>query len=100
MGWFSRAGGTGFTASTVSSDGVGDGDGDGHSRQLDESAVIIVQRPGEVVFLPAGWFHVVLNVETSTAISNSLTLRRDIEHARSLFLEAEREFALWGQPDN
>ncbi|CAM9575399.1 unnamed protein product [Scytosiphon promiscuus] len=82
--WFCRAG-----AST--------GDGEG-GRQLHDSARIIVQRPGEVVFLPVGWFHVVLNVETSTALSMSLTLRRDLQAVLPLFREEEREFALWGQP--
>ncbi|CAM9928122.1 unnamed protein product [Hapterophycus canaliculatus] len=69
-------------------------------RQLDDSARIIVQRPGEVVFLPVGWFHVVLNVETSTALSMSLTLRRDLQSVLPLFREEEREFALWGQPED
>lgn len=78
---------------------AGSGDGQG-GRQLDESATIIVQRPGEVVFLPIGWFHVVLNVETSTALSMSLTLRRDLPSVLPLFEEAEREFARWGQPDD
>lgn len=45
---------------------------------LPDNAKIIVQHPGEVVYVPAGWFHVVLNVTTSTAISSSLTLRRDL----------------------
>lgn len=78
---------------------AGSGDGQG-GRQLDESATIVVQRPGEVVFLPVGWFHVVLNVETSTALSMSLTLRRDLPSVLPLFREAEREFARWGQPDS
>ncbi len=30
-------------------------------------------------FVPAGWWHVVLNVETSVALSHSLSLRRDLE---------------------
>lgn len=85
MEWFCRA-------------GAGNGDADG-GRQLDDSARIIVQRPGEVVFLPVGWFHVVLNVETSTALSMSLTLRRDLQSVLPLFREEEREFALWGQPE-
>lgn len=79
---------------------AGAGDGGEPGGQLHESAAVIVQRPGEVVFLPVGWFHVVLNVETSTALSMSLTLRRDLPSVLPLFLEAEREFARWGQPDN
>lgn len=76
---------------------AGSGEGQG-GQQLNESAAFIVQRPGEVVFLPIGWFHVVLNVETSTALSMSLTLRRDLPSVVPLFREAEREFARWGQP--
>lgn len=55
-------------------------------------AKIIVQRPGEVLFVPAGWFHVVLNVETSTAISMSLTLARDLPAALAL-LQSDHDFA-------
>lgn len=99
--WFCRAG----SASGEEQDGEEDEEGGrGRRRQRrrahDKRAAIIVQRPGEVVFLPIGWFHVVLNVETSTAISVSLTLRRDLPSVLPLFLEAEREFARWGQPDD
>lgn len=48
-------------------------------RELPEGARVVVQRPGEVVYAPAGWWHVVLNVETSIALSHSLALRRDID---------------------
>jgi len=61
--------------------------------KLPESAKIIVQRPGEVVYLPAGWFHVVLNVETSTAISVSLALRRDLPVILPLLMESDEDFA-------
>jgi histone arginine demethylase JMJD6 len=60
---------------------------------LPTSARIIVQRPGEVVYLPVGWFHVVLNVETSTAISVSLTLHRDLPALMPLLMESDEEFA-------
>lgn len=40
-------------------------------------AVVIVQREGETVFLPKGWYHCVLNVEPTTALSVSLYLKRD-----------------------
>ena len=60
---------------------------------LPKEANIIVQRPGEIVFLPTGWFHVVLNVETSTAISVSLTLRRDLLRVWPLLVAEDVEFA-------
>ena len=56
-------------------------------------AEIIVQRPGEVVFVPAGWWHVVLNVEQSTAISSSLALRRDIPRLLPDLFEEDAPFA-------
>lgn len=61
--------------------------------ELPGSALIIVQVPGEVVFVPAGWFHVVLNVETSTAISSSLTLRRDLPLVFPSLVESDKDFA-------
>lgn len=60
---------------------------------LPDDARIIVQRPGEVVYLPAGWFHVILNVETSTAISASLALRRDLPTVLPLLRTYDEEFA-------
>ena len=44
--------------------------------------------------MPAGWWHVVLNVETSTAVSHALTLSRDLPR---LLERARREAAAEGE---
>ena len=62
---------------------------------LPKEAKLIVQHPGEVVFLPKSWYHVVLNVETSVAISVSLTLRRDLIGLFPLLIAEDYDFALF-----
>ena len=50
----------------------------------------------QVVFVPAGWWHVVLNAADSTALSHSLTLRRDLPAALALLEAEDPEFsAFW-----
>ena len=63
-------------------------------RTLPPRAHVIAQRPGEVVFVPAGWWHVVLNVTDATALSVSLALRRDIDELVPALLREDARFAM------
>lgn len=60
---------------------------------LPPTAVVIVQQVGETVFVPAGWFHVVLNCSETTALSHSLALRRDFKTSYEALLDEDAEFA-------
>jgi len=63
---------------------------------LPKGACVIVQRAGEVVFVPAGWWHVVLNCSASTtALSHSIGLRRDFAKTWPSLVEEDPEMALF-----
>ena len=60
-------------------------------------ARIFVQKPREVVFVPAGWWHVVLNASDNVALSRSLALERDfafLDAGPATALERDRAEAL------
>ena len=60
-------------------------------------ARIFVQQPREVVFVPAGWWHVVLNASDNVALSRSLALDRDfafLDAGPATALERDRAEAL------
>ena len=60
---------------------------------LPSFAKLIIQKPGETVYVPTGFYHVVLNVEPSTALSHSLSLERDFDRVWPLLKEDDPEFA-------
>ena len=64
-----------------------------NGQSLPPTTVTIIQRPGETVFVPNGWFHIVLNVEDTTALSSSLALRRDFKESYAICKEEDEEFA-------
>lgn len=64
-----------------------------HGAKLPKGAVVVVQRPGETVFVPAGWWHVVLNCEDSAALSSSLALRRDFTKSLGALEKEDPVFA-------
>jgi hypothetical protein len=56
----------------------------------------LLQRAGETVFIPAGWWHVVLNVTVTVALSHSLYLARDFAvHGMAASAEAQAVGSAW-----
>ena len=57
-------------------------------------AVEVLQRPGETVYVPAGWPHLVLNLETSVAITqNYAAAEPSMQRLWDALSEAEPEMA-------
>jgi oxalate decarboxylase/phosphoglucose isomerase-like protein (cupin superfamily) len=40
----------------------------------------VIQRPGEIIFVPHGWFHVVLNLEDSFAVTHNYVSETNLYH--------------------
>ena len=52
-----------------------------------------VQKRGDVVFVPQGWFHVVINLTASIAVTHNFAMCRDSEQVIPLTVENEPKFA-------
>jgi oxalate decarboxylase/phosphoglucose isomerase-like protein (cupin superfamily) len=51
--------------------------------QLREQEVPVlecIQRPGDIIFVPHGWFHIVLNLENSVAVTHNYVSESNLQH--------------------
>ncbi len=49
-------------------------------REQGVPALECVQRPGDVIFVPHGWFHIVLNLESTVALTHNYVSETNLPH--------------------
>merc|ERR1739848_331973 len=62
-------------------------------RELRESCFDFLQQPGETVYVPRGWWHCVVNLQFSVAVTENFVGRRDLAKAYEYFCRTEPALA-------
>lgn len=56
--------------------------------------MVTFQYPGDVIFVPAGWWHVVLNLKTSIAVTQNFVSKENFTLAWELTSKEKPDLAL------
>ncbi len=51
-----------------------------HMKEQQMPVLECIQRPGDVIFVPHGWFHIVLNLESSVAVTHNYVSETNLFH--------------------